>query len=91
MLQAEVASSVPVFTTCPHCSYLSEGSCIVCANGDPHPGCEDCVDGKYSPANPPWYKSDFLRTLAASLTVSIVSMFVVFGVRDYMDRRKKVR
>lgn len=62
-------------TICPPCSYLWDGSCVICDDDDPHPGCEGCMNGRPEPV--PWYKSDFFVAVAAATAVSIVSSLVV--------------
>jgi len=60
---------------CPHCSYLSNGGCTVCEDGDTHPGCEGCQEGRLPPL--PWYRGELFLTIATSLVVSIASGIVV--------------
>jgi len=68
-------SARPVVQTCPHCSYLWDSKCVICEDGDPHPGCEGCVDGLPEPV--PWYKSDFFASIVAATVVAVVSSIVV--------------
>jgi hypothetical protein len=81
-------AEVPVFTTCPHCSYLQDGTCVVCADSDAHPGCTDCVGGQYLPPKPPWWKSQFVSSLAISVTATVISMVLVVKIQQYLSGKK---
>lgn len=81
----------PVVTTCPHCSYLVEGSCVVCADGDPHPGCEGCIDGHYVSPRIAWYRSDLVITIASSMVVAVVSTIVAVRLQHMLERRRAKR
>jgi hypothetical protein len=67
-------------TTCPHCSVLTEGSCVTCEDGNPHPSCSDCVGGVHKPPPPPWYKSEFLQSLTLSVAVAVVSGYALHRI-----------
>lgn len=70
-----LGASISAQATCPQCSYLWEGSCKVCADGDEHPGCEGCADGK--PKRSPWYKSDFMLAVSSATLVSLTVALLV--------------
>lgn len=70
-----LGDAVPAQATCPPCSYLWEGSCKICADGDPHPGCEVCMGGKLRP--PPWYKSELMLAVSSALIVSLAVALLV--------------
>jgi hypothetical protein len=79
-----LGAMVPVVTTCPPCSYLWEGKCLVCEEGDTHPGCRGCIDGQLP--KPPWYKSDFFVTVTASVLVAVVSTLIVARLERRLSR-----
>ncbi len=68
-------ATVPVVTSCPHCSYLVEGTCVVCDNEDPHPGCVNCVDGL--PEGSPWYFHPLTLSIGSAVAVAVVVALVV--------------
>ncbi len=70
-----LGAAVPAQATCPACSYLWEGSCKVCADGDQHPGCEGCVGGKLP--SPPWYKSELIVAVSSAVVVSLAVALIV--------------
>ena len=74
--------TVPVITTCPHCSKLVNGSCLVCADGDPHPSCSNCVGGKHSPPRRAWYKSQMVVSASTVVLASVVSTLFLRYVID---------
>lgn len=65
--------------TCPHCSYLVEGSCVICPNGHPHPSCEGCLDGRLPPR--PWYRHELVIAITTATMVSIASAILVQQVK----------
>ncbi len=65
--------------SCPHCSYLVEGSCLVCTEGNQHPACEGCVNGRLQPR--PWYKHEIVLAVATATLVSIASAIIVHQVK----------
>ena len=67
---AAIGELRPAILSCPPCSYLVDGSCMVCPDGDGHPGCAGCVGGRMAP--PAWYKSDLFISVAGSLIVTII-------------------
>lgn len=72
----------PVVMTCPHCSYLWDGRCVICADGDPHPGCEDCVGGKLPRA--PWYYNDLLLSIGTAVVVTVAVSLLVPRVERWL-------
>ncbi len=64
-----LGQSQPAVMTCPHCSYLWEGSCRICEDGDPHPGCVDCVGGQLPRA--PWYMNELLFSIGTAVVVAV--------------------
>jgi hypothetical protein len=81
-----IGQTQPVITACPHCSYLWEGKCIVCAEGDPHPACKGCVDGQL--AKTPWYKSDMFVAIVAGVAISVVSTIIVTRIERRLSKKR---
>lgn len=69
----QVAGPTPI-TTCPHCSILVNGSCMLCADGDSHPSCIDCVNGRHKP---PWHRSSLTLAITTAVVVSVISGLLV--------------
>lgn len=80
-----IGASVPAQATCPPCSYLWEGHCQICEAGDPHPGCDKCVDGK--PEAPSWWKSDLVPAVVAGVVVSLAVALIVPRVEKAIAKR----
>ena len=60
----------------------------MCADGDPHPGCLECEGGR--PRRAPWYRHEFLITIASTVAVSLaVALVVPPTVRAVRSLRKK--
>lgn len=78
--QVGQADTKLAIVSCPPCTYLADGHCVVCMDGEAHPGCEGCVDGA-----PAWYRRPFFVSLVTSLVVSSVATVVVYK----MERRLK--
>lgn len=76
----------PVITACPHCSYLWEGKCVVCVDGDEHPACTNCAGGL--PAKPPWYKSDFFVSVMAGVAITVVSTIIVTRIERKLSKKR---
>jgi hypothetical protein len=76
---------MPMFTTCPHCSILRNGSCFICTPGDEnHPSCQDCEGGWHNPPRTPWYQSDLTLTLFTAVTVSVISAVIISQIQRHM-------
>lgn len=84
-------ATVPVFTTCPHCSYLVEGTCVVCAEGDEHPSCEYCVGGKYYPPGEAWYRNHVFIAVATAIVVGVTSTLIISRVEAALKKRRARR
>lgn len=80
-----LGDTFPVVTTCPHCSYLWDGKCIVCPDGDPHPACEGCVGGRLP--RPPWYRSELFIALATTVAVSVATAIIVPRVERLITKK----
>ena len=85
----EAPVTQPAITSCPPCSYLVSGSCLVCANGDQHPGCQDCVNGRYAPPPTPWYKTPFFFSVMVIVTASMLSTIVAARINKVLGNGKK--
>lgn len=79
------STSVPAQATCPQCSYLWEGSCKVCVDGDPHPGCEGCVGGRLP--MPPWYKSHLVLQIGSLVVASLAVALLVPRIEGALRKR----
>ncbi len=77
---------MPVVQTCPPCSYLWENKCMICGDGDPHPGCLGCVGGK--PIPQPWYKSDIVASVIVGSAVAVITGIVVGRVERWIMSKK---
>lgn len=66
--------SIQPITTCPHCSKLQDGSCRICFEGDPHPSCESCVDGRLVI---PWYQNELFIAVTTAVVVTVISAVIV--------------
>ena len=81
--QAPILSDV-VASACPDCSYLMEGQCHWCENGDTRPGCTGCVDRKRP--GPAWYQDTtvlvpLLVGVGTTVLGTIASYFVLRELR----------
>ena len=70
-----MGATVRAITSCPACSYLVNGTCEICSNEDPHPGCIDCVDGRPAPA--PWYAHPLILGVGSAVVVALAVSLVV--------------
>jgi hypothetical protein len=83
----QLRGSVPLFQTCPHCSMLREGSCVVCEAQDAsHPSCRDCEAGVYRPPPPPFWKNDLVVSIGVAVVVSVTSALIIAGIQRYLKR-----
>ena len=79
-----------MFTTCPHCSILRDGDCVVCAPGDEnHPSCLHCENGVYNPPPKPWYERDLVIAIGMAIVVSVSSALIIAQVQAYLKASKK--
>lgn len=76
----------PLFTTCPHCSILKDGECVICPEGDPHPSCEGCIEGRLPP--PPWYQHELVYAIGTAVAVSVASTILITYVGRKLDQAK---
>lgn len=86
MYRAIGTATIPAQATCPACSYLSEGSCAVCANEDTHPGCKGCVDGERPERA--WWKSDLVPAVIAGVVVSLAVAIIVPRTEKALVRKR---
>ena len=83
------ATTRAAFTTCPTCSYLVEGTCVICGAGDPHPACEHCVAGHYQPPGEPWYQHDIVLAVTTATIASVLSALLIGRISGWTRRGKK--
>ena len=72
--------------TCPECSYLKNGDCVVCVSGEDHPACDGCSDGRVV-----WYRRPLFVSVATAVVVSLVAGVVVHQVEkrwSFLQRLK---
>ena len=74
---AEKEETVPAISTCPVCSYFQAGDCLVCEDGDTHPGCDGCKGGRLR-----WYRSPLVVAVVTGVAVSIVAAFTLTKLRE---------
>ena len=58
--------------SCPDCTYLRDGSCVVCQDPEEHPSCDGCRNGQVV-----WYRRPLVISVATAVVVSIVAGIVV--------------
>jgi len=58
--------------SCPDCTYLQDGSCVVCQDPDAHPSCDGCRDGKVV-----WYRRPLVLSIGTAVVVSVLAGIVV--------------
>jgi hypothetical protein len=79
-----------MFTTCPHCSILRGGECVVCQPGEEnHPSCRHCENGVYDPPPEPWYQRDLVVAIGTTIVVSVISAVIFSQVQAYLAVAKK--
>lgn len=61
-------------TSCPHCSILINGTCEICEDGDPHPSCHQCVNGRHVV---PWYQSGLFLSALVYVSAGITTAILV--------------
>jgi hypothetical protein len=82
------AQTVPQFTTCPHCSILRNGECVVCAEGDEnHPSCRHCEGGTYKPPADPWYKDEIVLAIGTAVVVSVCSALIIAAIQGGLKKK----
>jgi hypothetical protein len=85
--EAQAAPSVAFLGVCPQCSYLKNGSCILCEPGSKHPSCTDCVDGK-PPGEPWWKRSEIIVPIAvAAISSATAALLTAIVLARYKKKR----
>jgi len=64
--------------SCPECTYLSGGDCVVCAGPDDHPSCDGCRDGKVV-----WYRRPLFVSVATAVVVSLAAGVIVKKIQKH--------
>jgi len=72
-----VDAGTPVISACPQCSKLVSGSCVACAEGEKHPSCVDCKDGKPLVVTTPWYQTETFRLIFTTVAASVVTALIL--------------
>ena len=70
--------TITPITSCPHCSKLVNGTCEICLNGDPHPSCESCENGRIVT---PWYQNELLLTIGTTVVVTVASALIIAKIQ----------
>lgn len=83
--------TVAAVVSCPPCSYLVEGTCVVCAPMDPHPACRYCETGEYRPPKPPWWKNELLLAIVSATVVATASSLITVRLQSMLERRARQR
>jgi hypothetical protein len=73
--QAETRQAI---ISCPECTYLSGGDCVVCAGPDDHPACDGCRDGRVV-----WYRRPMVVSVVLAVTVSLIAGVIVTQVKKH--------
>ncbi len=71
----EVTEAKLAIVSCPPCSYLRDGECVVCMDGEPHPACNGCEDGDLV-----WYRRPLVASIATAVVVSLIATIIVSKV-----------
>ena len=71
-------------TTCPHCSKLVNGTCEICLEGDPHPSCDQCVDGKLKL---PWYQNELVIAIGTTVVVTVASALIMSALSKRLGKK----
>ncbi len=66
-------STAPVMS-CPQCSVLVEGTCVICEPNSPHPSCQYCQGGTFKP---PWHKNPMTTAVVMSVVVAVISGLII--------------
>lgn len=66
--------------SCPTCTYLTGGDCVVCEAPSDHPACDGCRDGAVV-----WYRKPVVVNIAAAVVVSIIAGVVVARMKRHVD------
>jgi hypothetical protein len=62
--------------SCPECTYLQDGNCVVCAGPDDHPACDGCRDGRVV-----WYRRPLFVSVVTAVAVSLAAGVIVKQVK----------
>jgi len=77
-----MSDTVTKFSTCPHCSILVNGTCIVCGSKDKHPSCLNCVNGKYYPPPKQWYEHKIVIAVGTAVVISVISGLLIEYIKQ---------
>jgi hypothetical protein len=64
--------------TCPECTYLQDGNCVVCQTADDHPSCDGCKNGVVV-----WYRRPLFVSVATAVTVSLIAGVIVKKIQKH--------
>jgi hypothetical protein len=72
-----VDAGTPIISACPQCSKLVSGSCVACVEGEKHPSCIDCKDGKAPVEVTPWYQTETFRLIFTTVAASVLTAVIL--------------
>jgi hypothetical protein len=81
-----VEAGTPVISACPQCSKLVNGSCVACAEGEKHPSCLDCTNGRPKETATPWYQTETFRLIFTTVVASVATAIIL----NQMNKRRLV-
>lgn len=81
------AVGIDPITTCPHCSKLIAGTCEICTEGDPHPSCESCINGRLKL---PWYQNELVIAVGTTVVVTVASAIILSALQKKFGKKLKV-
>jgi hypothetical protein len=64
--------------TCPECTYLRDGDCVVCSGPDDHPSCDGCRNGRVV-----WYRRPLFVSVTTAVAVSLVAGVIVSKIKKH--------
>lgn len=64
--------------TCPTCTYLKDGDCVVCQEPDEHPSCHGCDNGEVV-----WYRRPLFVSVITAVFVSLAAGAIVAQVKKH--------
>jgi hypothetical protein len=66
--------------SCPTCTYLEDGTCVVCVSPDDHPACDGCRNGQVI-----WYRRPLFVSVVMAVTVSLIAGLAVSQIKKRTD------
>lgn len=76
----EVMEAKLAIVSCPECSYLRDGECVVCVDGEAHPACDGCHSGELV-----WYRRPIFVSVVTSVAVSLIATLIATKIARRLD------